>query len=228
MTPACGIDFGTSNSSIAISQAGLAPAAADPERRHFRPHRPVLQLRRRYHDVRPGGAGALFRARARSLPARHQERARHQAVRGHDAGQIARYGFGEIIAAFLHSLRSSATDSLGAPPTRVVLGRPAFFVDDNPEPTPPPSASWRQPPGRPASRTSPSSSSRSPPPSTMSERQRRGDRAGRRHRRRHLGLLGGAGLAGARAVSDRRQDILGFTGVHIGGTDFDKQLAWRA
>jgi hypothetical chaperone protein len=25
--------------------------------------------------------------------------------------------------------------------------------------------------------------------------------------------------------SDRRQDILGFTGVHIGGTDFDKQLA---
>ena len=25
--------------------------------------------------------------------------------------------------------------------------------------------------------------------------------------------------------SDRRQDILGFTGVHIAGTDFDKQLA---
>ena len=25
--------------------------------------------------------------------------------------------------------------------------------------------------------------------------------------------------------SDRRRDILGFTGVHIGGTDFDKQLA---
>jgi hypothetical chaperone protein len=26
-------------------------------------------------------------------------------------------------------------------------------------------------------------------------------------------------------VTDRREDILGFTGVHIGGTDFDKQLA---
>jgi len=44
-----------------------------------------------------------------------------------------RYAFGEIIAAFLRFLRTAAGKSLGALPTSVVLGRPAFFVDDNPE-----------------------------------------------------------------------------------------------
>src|SRR6202011_5545326 len=46
--------------------------------------------------------------------------------------KLKRYGFGEIIAAFLRFLRGAAGESLGAAPTSVVLGRPAFFVDAHP------------------------------------------------------------------------------------------------
>src|SRR5262249_2458430 len=42
------------------------------------------------------------------------------------------YSFGEVVAAFLEFLRTRAGESRGAPPTRVVLGRPAFCVDDGP------------------------------------------------------------------------------------------------
>ena len=41
--------------------------------------------------------------------------------------------FQDIIATFLATLRERATQSLGAPPKRVVMGRPVHFVDDDPE-----------------------------------------------------------------------------------------------
>ncbi len=41
--------------------------------------------------------------------------------------------FQDIIATFLTSLRERATQSLGSAPTRVVMGRPVHFVDDDPE-----------------------------------------------------------------------------------------------
>src|SRR5262249_60633231 len=47
--------------------------------------------------------------------------------------KLKHYAFGEIVAAFLQFLRTTAGENLGAPPTSVVLGRPAFFVDDDPE-----------------------------------------------------------------------------------------------
>ena len=41
--------------------------------------------------------------------------------------------FQDIIATFLATLRERAAQALGAAPTRVVMGRPVHFVDDDPE-----------------------------------------------------------------------------------------------
>jgi hypothetical chaperone protein len=41
--------------------------------------------------------------------------------------------FQDIIATFLATLRERATQSLGTPPKRVVMGRPVHFVDDDPQ-----------------------------------------------------------------------------------------------
>ena len=54
---------------------------------------------------------------------------------------------------------------------------------------------------------------------------RRGEGAGRRHRRRHLRLLDRPGRARPRAARlDRKADILANHGVHIAGTDFDRRV----
>jgi hypothetical chaperone protein len=136
-----------------------------------------------------------------------------------------RYGFGEIIAAFLRFLRTAAGDSLGALPASVVLGRPAFFVDDDPEAD---AAAERQLEGaaraagfeRIAFQFEPIAAALDYEQSVNGE---------------EIALVAdiGGGTSDFSVVrvsperaqsSDRRQDILAFTGVHIGGTDFDRQL----
>ena len=54
--------------------------------------------------------------------------------------------------------------------------------------------------------------------------RRRRDRPRRRHRRRDLGLLARPRRAGARREIDRRGDILAAHGVHLAGTDFDRRV----
>ena len=140
--------------------------------------------------------------------------------------KLKRYAFGEIIAAFLQFLRTAAGESLGAPPTSVVLGRPAFFVDDDPEAD---AAAQRQLEAaaraagfeRIAFQFEPIAAALDYEQSVNAE---------------EIALVAdiGGGTSDFSVVrvsperarsSDRRQDILGFTGVHIGGTDFDRQLA---
>jgi hypothetical chaperone protein len=41
--------------------------------------------------------------------------------------------FLDIVATFLEALRERAAHALGEAPTRVVMGRPVHFVDDDPE-----------------------------------------------------------------------------------------------
>ena len=133
MALACGIDFGTSNSAV-----GVCDAAG--------PH--LLQIQRGAtsvptalffsfeDDLTTFGLEALERYFARE-PGRYLRALK--SVLGtklfEETTQVKqkRYAFGEIIAAFLRFLRTAAGKSLGALPTSVVLGRPAFFVDDNPE-----------------------------------------------------------------------------------------------
>jgi hypothetical chaperone protein len=226
MTLACGIDFGTSNSSVAVCDAAG-------------PH--LLPIQRGATSVPTAlffsfddesttfGHEALERYFARE-PGRYLRAIK--SVLGTKLFdettrvKLKRYAFGEIVAAFLQFLRIAADQSLGAPPTSVVLGRPAFFVDDDPEAD---AAAERQLEAaaraagfeRIAFQFEPIAAALDYEQSVTTE---------------EIALVAdiGGGTSDFSVVrvsperaraNDRRQDILGFTGVHIGGTDFDKQLA---
>ena len=133
MTLACGIDFGTSNSSIGICNAGqpiLLPiqdgATSVPTALFFSFD----------DDSTTFGHAALERYFA------HETGRYMRAIKSllgtelyAETTQIKRrrYGFDEIIATYLSFLRMTAGEHLGEPPAHVVLGRPAFFVDDDAE-----------------------------------------------------------------------------------------------
>jgi hypothetical chaperone protein len=226
MTLACGIDFGTSNSAVGVCDAAgphLLPiqrgATSVPTALFFSFDDDVTafgqEALQRYFGREPG---RYLRALKSVLGTKLFEETTQ--VKG------KRYAFAEIIAAFLRFLRAAAGKSLGALPTNVVLGRPAFFVDDDPEAD---AAAERQLEGaarvagfeRIAFQFEPIAAALDYEQSVNAE---------------EIALVADIGggtsdfsvvrVSPERARStDRREDILGFTGVHIGGTDFDKQLA---
>ncbi|MDQ8729161.1 Hsp70 family protein [Bradyrhizobium sp. LHD-71] len=225
MTLACGIDFGTSNSSIAACNAEgprLLPIQGGAT------SVPTALFVSFDDNSMTFGHEALERYFARD-PGRYL-RAIKSVLGTHLFEQttqvrLKRYAFGDIIAAFLRFLRTAASEDLGTPPTSVVLGRPAFFVDDDPDAD---AAAQRQ--LETAARTAgferiafqfePIAAALDYEQSVNGE---------------EIALVAdiGGGTSDFSVVrvsperarsSDRRQDILGFTGVHIGGTDFDKQL----
>ncbi|MBC7779321.1 MAG: Hsp70 family protein [Proteobacteria bacterium] len=145
----CAIDFGTSNSSVALVRGGGEPARGATHRQSF--------------DLSPVELVALD-AEQTAIPtavffngedgAREFGRAALQAyVDGHDGrlmrsiksilgsdlierttevgpGVVVRYF--DVVVAFLQHLRLRAEVCLGAPIGRAVIGRPVFFVDDDP------------------------------------------------------------------------------------------------
>jgi hypothetical chaperone protein len=225
MTPACGIDFGTSNSSVGVCGAdgpSLLPiqrgATSVPTALFFSFDDNSTtfghEALERYFVREPG---RYLRAIKSVLGTKLFEETTQTRLR--------RYGFGEIIAAFLRFLRTAAGQKLGAPPTSVVLGRPAFFVDDDPMAD---AAAERQLEAaaraagfeKIAFQFEPIAAALDYEQSVKAE---------------EIALVAdiGGGTSDFSVVrvsperarsSDRRGDILGFTGVHIGGTDFDRQL----
>ena len=226
MTLACGIDFGTSNSAIGVCDA------AGP---HLLPIQrgatsvPTALFFSFEDDLTTFGLEALERYFARE-PGRYLRALK--SVLGsklfEETTQVKqkRYAFGEIIAAFLRFLRTAAGKSLGALPTSVVLGRPAFFVDDDPEAD---AAAERQLEAAARAAGFESIAFQFEPIAAALDYEQSVNAE-------EIALVAdiGGGTSDFSVVrvsperarsSDRRRDILGFTGVHIGGTDFDKQLA---
>jgi hypothetical chaperone protein len=226
MTFACGIDFGTSNSSVGVCDAEGARLL--PIQRGATSVPTALFFDFDDHSTTYGHdaldrfvthePGRYLRAIKSVLGARLFE----------EKTQVGRkrLGFGDIIAAFLRFLRAASGENLGAPPTSVVLGRPAFFVDDDPEAD---AKAQRQleAAARAAGFTEiafqfePIAAALDYEQSVKTE---------------EIALVAdiGGGTSDFSVVrvsperarsSDRRDDILGFTGVHIGGTDFDRLLA---
>src|SRR6201985_425489 len=133
MTQACGIDFGPSSCAVGIADAAgprLLPiqrgATSVPTALFFSLDDNSTtyghEALERYLTREPG---RYLRAIKSVLGTKLFEE-RTQVKR-------KRYAFGDIIAAFLPFLRAPAGENLGSPPTSVVLGRPAFFVDDDPK-----------------------------------------------------------------------------------------------
>jgi hypothetical chaperone protein len=225
VTQPCGIDFGTSNSSIGVSGAAgprLLPiqrgATSVPTALFFSLDDNSTtyghEALERYLTREPG---RYLRAIKSVLGTKLFEE-RTQVKR-------RRYAFGDIIAAFLRFLRATAGENLGAPPTSVVLGRPAFFVDGDPKAD---AAAERQLEAAARAAGFETIAFQFEPIAAALDYEQR-------VRGEEIALVAdiGGGTSDFSVVrvsperaraSDRRNDILGFTGVHIGGTDFDRQL----
>jgi hypothetical chaperone protein len=225
MTFACGIDFGTSNSSVGVCDADgpqLLPiqrgATSVPTALFFSFDDNSTTFGHealdRYFVREPG---RYLRAIKSVLGTRLYEETTQAKLR--------RYSFGEIIAAFLRFLRTAAGQKLGAPPTRVVLGRPAFFVDDDPAAD---AAAERQLEAAARAAGFEQIAFQFEPIAAALDYEQS-------VKAEEIALVADIGggtsdfsvvrVSPERARSrDRRADILGFTGVHIGGTDFDRQL----
>jgi hypothetical protein len=174
--PFCAIDFGTSNSAIAVSaQAGrmalvdvengerTMPTAVFYQVEGRAAHQPPLRLygRAALAAYVEGHEGRLMRSMKSVLGSTLADQ---QTEVG--AGHAVRYL--DVVSGYLQHLKALAERATGAPIARAVVGRPVYFVDDDPvrdaqaqralEARRAPSASPR----------SASSSSRSPPRSTTS------------------------------------------------------------
>ncbi|SDE30195.1 Hsp70 family protein [Paraburkholderia lycopersici] len=135
MTSFCAIDFGTSNSAVALpAAAGGAMRLAPVEGAHttlptavfFNVDEHTREFGRAalasYID---GFDGRLMRSMKSILGSPLAESTT-------DLGDGSAIRYTEIITIFLEHLKRSAERCSGAPITRAVLGRPVFFVDEDP------------------------------------------------------------------------------------------------
>ena len=133
----CAIDFGTSNSALALPAddgvrlVELEPGFASmPTAVFYLAGGPAAQAEHLYGRAAlaayvDGLDGRLMRSMKSILGSTLLEQ--HTDIGG---GRALRYG--DVIAGYLHHLRRLGGAAAGAPLTRAVLGRPVFFVDDDP------------------------------------------------------------------------------------------------
>jgi hypothetical chaperone protein len=222
----CGVDFGTSNSAAAVAAGGHASVLGLQEGRTSIPTAVFFSFEddsvvygreaiRRHlaHDP-----GRLMRSLKSILgTALFEEKTQ---VR------LKRYLFADIVAGFLRFLRDACAKEMGETPRRVVLGRPAFFVDDDPDAD------------RRAERQLESAAAAAGfteiafqfEPIAAALHYERGVT------REEIALVADIGGGTSdfsvvrvspdrRLAADRKADILSWGGVHIGGTDFDRLLS---
>jgi len=227
MTQACGLDFGTSNSTLGRVDAQGVPLLLALE--DGKPTIPSVLFfgfeddslhfgRQAVAEYVSGADGRLLRSLKSVLGT---------ALIGDSTRVKARsYGFIEILGLFIAELKRRAELELGRPVDSVVCGRPVHFVDDDPVAD---AAAQSQLEGAVRAQGFAQVEFQFEPIAAALdyERQVTGEK---------LALivdLGGgtsdfsvvrASPERARAI-DRSADILATAGVHVGGTDFDRLLA---
>ena len=223
---ALGIDFGTSNSAVSYKAAdGLArlvplegTLTAMPTAVFFNSEDHSTHFGREAISLYLAGVeGRLMRSLKSLLGSQLLDE--ETAIGG---GVIS---FRAVIARFLGELRGRASRHLDHAPKRVVIGRPVYFVDDDPERDKRAQEALAQ-----AAATAgfEQVSFELEPIAAAFDYERRVERES-------LVLIVdiGGGTSdftvvrlgpGRMAVSDRAPDILATAGVHIGGTDYDQKL----
>lgn len=227
LTGTLGIDFGTSNSAIAWAEPGsrarlipleneatAMPTAVFYDNEDLSTHfgREALA---RYLE---GAEGRLMRSLKSLLgsPLLQETTTVHNRA----------LSYQDIIATFLSTLRERAARTLGAAPTRVVMGRPVHFVDDDAERDALAQASLLK-----AAQAVgfEQVSFQLEPIAAALDYERRLEREST-----VLVVDLGGGTSDFTVVRlgpqrmqapDRAADVLATTGVHIGGTDFDHKLS---
>ncbi len=222
----CGLDFGTSNSTVGLINSGrpyLAPLEQGrvviPSAIFFSAETGEIQFgRRAIGDYVDGVEGRLMRA-LKSVAGTSLMRDRTQ-VRG---GSIA---FVDVLGLFLKHLKEHAERKAGGEISSAVLGRPVHFVDGD-------ESADREAEGQLAA------AARSVGFSTVAFQfepiaAALDYESGIARERLALIVDIGGGTADFSIVrvsperakaADRRDDILANVGVHIGGTDFDRLLS---
>lgn len=228
MSPACGIDFGTSNSSVGIVVDG-APALVPVEDESFSIPSAIF-----YPAY--GGSLAFGRAAVRLYTDRENGRL-FRALKSVLGGSLIhettaaggkRVAFTAILGSFLRHLKEKAERRAGAAVRDVVLGRPVFFVDGNPDADRRAQDQLAQ-----AARAQGFENvlfQYEPIAAALDYEQR--------IEREELTLIAdiGGGTSDfsivrvspqSRRKADRKDDILANAGVHVGGTDLDYRLSLK-
>jgi hypothetical chaperone protein len=222
----CGVDFGTSNSAAAVAARG---------------HTRVLGLQEGRTSI---PTAVFFSFEDNSVAYGREAMRRHLA---HDPGRLMRslksilgtalfeektqvrlqrYLFADIVAGFLRFLRQACATEMGEAPRRVVLGRPAFFVDDDPEAD---QRAERQLESAAAAAGFADITFQFEPIAAALDYERSVTRE-------EIALVADIGGGTSdfsvvrvsperRLAADRKADILSWGGIHIGGTDFDRLLS---
>jgi hypothetical chaperone protein len=222
-----GIDFGTSNSAMAWAPAhGLAQplavegeAVAMPTAVFFNTEDLRTHVGRdAISEYLAGTEGRLMRSLKSLLGSPLIHETTHV---GHST-----VSFLDIVTLFLAELRERAGQALGQAPDRVVMGRPVFFVDDDPVRDAQAQQSLQQAAENAGFRAV---QFQLEPIAAALDYERRLDSE-------TLVLVAdiGGGTSDFTVVRlgpqrmarrDRSGDVLATTGVHIGGTDFDQRLS---
>lgn len=222
----CGLDFGTSNSTLAVHN-GTQPLLVPLEANHVTLPSAIFfdidedasyfgrQALTSYID---GAEGRLMRAIKSVLGTSLME---GKTDIGHRA-----IAFPEVIALFLRHVKQTAEARLGQPLEQVVLGRPVRFVDDDDAADRRAEDALRQIAGEIGFRDV--AFQYEPLAAAMDYEQQVA--------REELAVIAdiGGGTSDfsvirlspqGRRKQDRQEDILANGGVHIGGTNFDQQLS---
>ena len=227
MTPACGLDFGTSNSTFARVGADGVPQLLALE--DGKPTIPSVLFfgfeddtihfgRQAVAEYVTGADGRLMRSLKSVLGT---------ALIGDTTRVKARsYGFIEILGLFIAQLKARAETELGESIDTVVCGRPVHFVDDDPVAD---AAAQGQLEGAVRAQGFRHIDFQFEPIAAALDYERQ-------VRQERLALIVdlGGGTSDFSVVrvsperaraSDRSADILSTAGVHVGGTDFDRLLS---
>lgn len=232
-TAFCAIDFGTSNSAVALPGAqgmDLLPL----EGSELTMPTAVYYFAEGAHDA-DGPPRAFGRAALRAYMDGHDGRLMRsmKSLLGSDligrqteVGGGRQVAYADVLAGYLKRLRRQAEARLGEAPARVVLGRPVYFVDDEPERDR--LAESQLAAAARAAGFSDIAFQFEPIAAAFDHEQR--------VEREQLVLV--ADLGGGtcdfslvrvgperRARADRRDDILAHHGIHVAGTDFDRRVA---
>ncbi|ACO76936.1 heat shock protein Hsp70 family [Azotobacter vinelandii CA] len=223
---ACGIDFGTSNSTVGWLRPGEETLIPLEDGRitlpsvlffNFEERRPVFG-RRALHEYLEGYEGRLMRSLKSLLGSR--------LLKSETTVLGSALPFKEILKLFLGELKRRAETQAGRPFEEAVLGRPVFFVDEDPQ----------------ADREAADTLAEVAKDLGLKEVSFQYEPIAAAFdyesviEREELVLIvdigGGTSdfslvrLAPARrALAERQDDILATGGVHVGGTDFDRQLS---
>jgi hypothetical chaperone protein len=231
--PFCAIDFGTSNSAIALPDAGgmsLLPLEGDE------PTMPtaVFYFAQGPHDA-DGPPRAFGRAALQTYVDGHDGRLMRsmKSLLGSDLigrqteiGAGRQLAYADVLAGYLKRLRRQAEARLGGPLERAVLGRPVYFVDDDPDRDRLAESQLAD-----AARAAGFAelAFQFEPIAAAFDHEQRAEREQ---------LLLVADLGGGtcdfslvrigparRTRAERRDDVLAHHGIHVAGTDFDRRIA---